>query len=68
LLSILKAEQEYFNNIKKVNNGQKIKIKCDSDSDTSSDNVIINCDKESDEDEKDISNHRENKLQTIHEL
>ena len=43
LLCIMKAEQEYFNNIKKVNAGEKIKVKCDSDSDTSStDNVLNN--------------------------
>jgi len=41
----MKQEQTYYNNIKKVNAGEKIKIKCDSDSDTSSsstDNIIIN--------------------------
>jgi len=35
LLCIMKQEQEYFNNITKVNNGEKINIKCDSDSDVS---------------------------------
>ena len=29
----MKAEQIYYNNIQKVNAGEKIKIKCDSDSD-----------------------------------
>jgi hypothetical protein len=33
LLSILKHESEYFNNIKKVNAGEDINIKCDSSSD-----------------------------------
>ena len=45
LLCIMKQEQTYYDNIKKVNAGEKIKIKCDSDSDTSSsstDNIIIN--------------------------
>ena len=42
LLCIMKAEQEYFNNIKKVNAGEKINIKCDSESDSSStDNILI---------------------------
>ena len=44
LLCIMKAEQEYFNNIRKVNNNEKIDIKCDSDSDsnsTSTDNILI---------------------------
>ena len=51
-----------------MNAGEKINIKCDSDSDSSSsDNVIIN-NKELDEEEMDVSKHRENKLQTIHEL
>ena len=41
----MKAEQIYYDNIQKVNAGEKIKIKCDSDSDSSSsstDNIIIN--------------------------
>jgi len=45
LLCIMKAEQIYYDNIQKVNAGERIKIKCDSDSDSSSsstDNIIIN--------------------------
>ena len=44
LLCIMKAEQVYYNNIQKVNNGEKMSLKCDSQSDTSSeiiDNIII---------------------------
>jgi len=44
LLCIMKAEQVYYNNIQKVNNGEKMTLKCDSQSDTSSettDNIII---------------------------
>ena len=43
LLCIMKAEQVYYNNIKKVNNGEKITLKCDSQSDTtpSVDNIIL---------------------------
>ena len=44
LLCIMKAEQVYYNNIQKVNNGEKMTLKCDSQSDISSettDNIII---------------------------
>ena len=44
LLCIMKAEQVYYDNIQKVNNGEKMTLKCDSQSDTSSeitDNIII---------------------------
>jgi len=44
LLCIMKAEQVYYDNIQKVNNGEKMSLKCDSQSDTSSettDNIII---------------------------
>ena len=40
----MKAEQVYYNNIQKVNNGEKMTLKCDSQSDISSettDNIII---------------------------
>ena len=43
LLSIMACEQKYYYNIKKVNAGEKIDIKCDSDSDSNSlsvDNVL----------------------------
>ena len=43
LLSIMAQEQKYYENIKKVNAGEKMDIKCDSDSDTNSrsiDNVL----------------------------
>ena len=44
LLSIMACEQKYYENIKKVNAGEKMDIKCDSDSDKSHsvDNVLIN--------------------------
>jgi len=44
LLSIMACEQKYYDNIKKVNAGEKMDIKCDSDSDKSQsvDNVITN--------------------------
>ena len=44
LLSIMACEQKYYENIKKVNAGEKMDIKCDSDSDKSHsvDNVITN--------------------------
>jgi len=44
LLCIMKAEQVYYDNIQKVNNGEKMTLKCDSQSDTTSettDNIII---------------------------
>ena len=43
LLSIMACEQKYYENIKKVNAGEKMDIKCDSDSDSNSrsvDNVL----------------------------
>ena len=43
LLCIMAQEQKYYENIKKVNAGEKMDIKCDSDSDTNShsiDNVL----------------------------
>lgn len=43
LLCIMAQEQKYYDNIKKVNAGEKMDIKCDSDSDTNSrsvDNVL----------------------------
>jgi hypothetical protein len=43
LLSIMACEQKYYYNIKKVNAGEKLDIKCDSDSDSNSfsvDNVL----------------------------
>jgi len=44
LLSIMACEQKYYDNIKKVNAGEKMDVKCDSDSDKSRsvDNVITN--------------------------
>ena len=44
LLSIMACEQKYYENIKKVNAGEKMDVKCDSDSDKSHsvDNVITN--------------------------
>ena len=44
LLSIMACEQKYYENIKKVNAGEKMDVKCDSDSDKSHsiDNVINN--------------------------
>ena len=39
LLSIMACEQKYYENIKKVNAGEKMDIKCDSDSDTNSRSV-----------------------------
>jgi hypothetical protein len=44
LLCIMAQEQKYYENIKKVNAGEKMDIKCDSDSDKSQsvDNVITN--------------------------
>jgi len=44
LLSIMACEQKYYENIKKVNAGEKMDVKCDSDSDKSHsvDNVLIN--------------------------
>ena len=44
LLSIMACEQKYYDNIKKVNAGEKMDVKCDSDSDKSHsvDNVITN--------------------------
>jgi len=44
LLCIMAQESKYYNNIKKVNAGQKMDIKCDSDSDinsNSTDNILI---------------------------
>jgi len=44
LLCIMAQESKYYNNIKKVNAGEKMDIKCDSDSDTqttSVDNILI---------------------------
>tara|TARA_R110001592_G_scaffold262573_1_gene527832 strand:+ start:283 stop:909 length:627 start_codon:yes stop_codon:yes gene_type:complete len=43
LLCIMKAEQVYYNNIQKVNNGEKMTLKCDSISDAtpSVDNIIL---------------------------
>ena len=43
LLCIMKAEQVYYNNIQKVNNGEKMTLKCDSNSDAtpSVDNIIL---------------------------
>ena len=44
LLCIMAQEQKYYDNIKKVNAGEKMDVKCDSDSDKSHsvDNVITN--------------------------
>jgi len=70
LLCIMKQEQMYYENIKKVNAGEKLTIKCDSSSDTSSENVIIN-NKEielEEVDEMDTLSHRREKLETINEL
>ena len=39
LLSIMACEQKYYENIKKVNAGEKMDIKCDSDSDSNSRSV-----------------------------
>ena len=39
LLSIMACEQRYYENIKKVNAGEKMDIKCDSDSDANSQSV-----------------------------
>ena len=43
LLCIMKAEQVYYDNIQKVNNGEKMTLKCDSNSDAtpSVDNIIL---------------------------
>jgi len=44
LLCIMAQESKYYNNIKKVNAGEKMDIKCDSDSDinsNSTDNILI---------------------------
>ena len=43
LLCIMQQEQKYYENIRKVNNGEKMDIKCDSDSDKSPsvDNIMI---------------------------
>ena len=77
LLCIMKAEQIYYDNIQKVNAGEKIKIKCENDSDTTSsstDNIIINTaslevddreklDSSEEKDEMDTSNRPETKRQ-----
>jgi len=44
LLCIMAQESKYYDNIRKVNNGEKMDIKCDSDSDSNSistDNILI---------------------------
>jgi len=72
LLCIMKQEQEYFNNITKVNNGEKLNIKCDSDSDSDISIKHVNSFQEEkgidiEMNELDESPHRENKLKSINE-
>ena len=68
LLGIYKKEQEYFNNIKKVNNGEKINISFTDDSD-SSDNESIKKSKSDDAEDIGYTPHTstENVLDTITE-
>jgi len=68
LLGIYKKEQEYFNNIKKVNNGEKINISFTDDSD-SSDNESIKKTKSDDAEDIGYTPHTstENVLDTITE-
>jgi hypothetical protein len=64
LLCIMKAEQVYYDNIQKVNNGEKMTLKCDSQSDTSSettDNIIIHTPSLDVVDEMDTSNRPDTK-------
>lgn len=72
LLCIMKQEQEYFNNITKVNNGEKLNIKCDSDSDSDISIKHVNSFQEEkgidiEMNEIDESPHSENKLRSINE-
>jgi len=74
LLCIMNQEAKYYENIKKVNNGEKIDIKCDS-SDSSGDISIkhVNSFQEEEKDievemnELDETTHRDNKLKPINE-
>ena len=71
LLCILKQEQDYYKNIERVNNGEKIDIKCDSGSDGTPDISIkhvksfVEETKEIEMNELDVSNHREKELNVI---
>lgn len=78
LLSIMRQEQIYYNNIRRVNNGESMDIKLDSDSDNSnsSENVLVNNSERDIEagekmsqvlDELDKSEHRKSKLSPIEE-
>lgn len=76
LLCILSLEQKYYSSIEKVNHGEKIDIKCDSNSDGTPDlslkhvNSFVNDEpvveeKEIEMNELDISNHRDKELKVI---
>ena len=62
LLCIMKQEQDYFKGITKVNNGEKLDIKCDTDSETNStstENILV--------DNQDIENQRGEKMNETYE-
>ena len=71
LLCILKQEQDYYKNIDRVNNGEKIDIKCDSGSDGTPEISIkhvksfVEETKDIEMNELDVSNHREKELNVI---
>lgn len=59
LLCIMAQESKYYDNIRKVNNGEKIDIKCDSDSDsnsTSTDNILIDVPRQDLEEKREETN------------
>jgi hypothetical protein len=62
LLCIMDQEQKYYENIRKVNNGEKMDIKCDTDSETNStstENILV--------DNQDIENQRGEKMNETYE-
>jgi len=70
LLCIMEQEMVYYNNIRKVNAGEKMDFKCDSRSDTSTETPIKEMEIEIDVENQllDTSNHRNKPLQSIDEI
>ena len=59
LLCIMAQESKYYDNIRKVNNGEKMDIKCDSDSDSNSnstDNILIDIPRQDLEEKREETN------------
>jgi len=69
LLCIMEQEMVYYNNIRKVNAGEKMDFKCDSRSDTSNESPLkdVLIEMKIEEDGLDVSNHRKEPLNTIDE-